>query len=170
MTIKHEFSVEIEEEKRNFILSSHTRPGAKPDFHLFADVKIFKDGSGFCYSCNCVHEAPSTIDLLFAGPSCKNLSKMFADRVNYTHCYTSGEGCSGHTYIYGVLEASRRTCPAILFFENVLGVAESATVGGVKVAPPIKASWFILCVFRCMSEYSILYILLRQDGTYYKHI
>ena len=144
VAVKHDFSVEIDPDKRNFIIQAHTPAGSKPDFHVFGDVKVFHDGSGHCFTCNCTHAAPRSVDVLFAGPSCKKLSKQFTDRGSFGDCYTSGKGCSGHTYVYGVLEASRQTCPAILFFENVLGVAESATVGGVKVAAPIKASWLYI--------------------------
>ena len=146
--IRHGFSVEIDPFKRNFILEAHTPAGSKPDFHLFEDVSIFKDGSGHCYTCGHVHNAPDNVDILFVGPSCKNLSKMFEDRQSFLKCYESGEGSSGHTYLHGVLEASRATSPAMIFFENVTGVAESGKVNGVKVAPPIKANDYLpLCWF-----------------------
>ena len=146
--IRHGFSVEIDTFKRNFILEAHTPAGSKPDFHLFEDVSIFKDGSGHCYTCGHVHNAPDNVDILFVGPSRKNLSKMFEDRQSFLKCYESGEGSSGHTYLHGVLEASRATSPAMIFFENVTGVAESGKVNGVKVAPPIKANDYLpLCWF-----------------------
>ena len=155
--VNHTFSVEIDEDKRNFILASHVAPGQKPNFHLFSDVKIFKDGSGYCYTCGCIHAAPSMVDLMFAGPSCKKLSKEFTNRQGYANCYSSGDGCSGHTYVFGVLEACRTTSPAVLFFENVLGVAETSTVNGKKIAPPITVSWIILFRFCCKHS---IYIIL----------
>ena len=133
--------MEIEEEKRNFIIASQTMPGQEPKFHMFEDVSVFKKGSGYCFTCGCTHSSALPVSLLFAGPSCKNLSKMFTDRNDFADCYNSGEGCSGHTYLHGVLQAAIVTNPAVLFFENVLGVSESATVRGKKVDPPIKASW-----------------------------
>ena len=36
------------------------------------------------------------------------------------------DGCSGLTYKLGLLEAAMKTHPAVLFYENVLGVAEQS--------------------------------------------
>lgn len=124
-------------------MNAHTLPKKKPSFHLFDNVKVFKDGWAFCYTCNCNHEAPTTCDLLFAGPSCKNLSGEFADRSAFTRCYETGEGSSGFTYVHGVLEAARATSPAVLYFENVLGVSKSSVVAGARVPAPIQAKDYI---------------------------
>lgn len=138
--IHHEFSCEIDPVKRQFIIDAHTVLGSKPNFHLFDDVKVFKDGKGFCQVCNCNHAVDSTVDLLFAGPSCKNLSAMFKERKDYAGCYETGDGSSGFTYQHGVLDAIKSTNPAVLYFENVVGVAQSRRLpNGEKTTPAIQA-------------------------------
>ena len=122
-------------------MKAHTKEGCKPSFHMFEDVAIFKTGSGYCHTCKCEHAPPSSIDIIFAGPSCKNLSLMFRERKNYSDCYKTGDGCSGFTYHHGVLDAIDMTSPAVLFFENVLGVADSKIVHGKKSTPPIEARY-----------------------------
>ena len=124
--ILHLFSVEIDPGKRKFIARAHTPPGKKPSFHIFSDVRIFSDGNGFCDTCQRVHEAPNDVDILFVGPSCKKLSKEFLGRDAYKKCYISGDGCSGYTYVHGCRGGVEATSPAVMFFENVLGVAESS--------------------------------------------
>lgn len=139
--------MEICPEKRQFIMAAHTPPGSKPSFHLFGDVSVFQEGSGHCFTCDRVHDAPSSVDLLFAGPSCKNLSKMFQNRAAYADCYTTGDGESGHTYRCGVLEAILSTCPAVMFFENVLGVREQPLVKGVRCQSAMEARLCRWCPF-----------------------
>ena len=54
--------------------------------------------------------------------------------------YTSGNGCSGSTYQGGVREAAKRTNPALVIFENVIGVAESTRDGkGIRQEPAVQA-------------------------------
>ena len=142
MKIHHEFSCEIDPIKRQFILDAHTQPGSKPRFHLYRDVKVFEAGEGFCEVCNCCHAVQSTVDLLFAGPSCKNLSLMNKERKNFVDCYETGDGCSGFTYQHGVIDAIKVTSPAVLYFENVVGVAQSRQVKkGEKTTPAIQARY-----------------------------
>ena len=149
VAVAHKFSVEIDPVKRRFILGAHTPKGEAASFHLFGDVRVFAEGSGFCYSCDCEHKVPNDVDLLFAGPSCKNISKEFQGRESYAGCYTNGQGSSGYTYLHGVVNAVRHTSPAVLFFENVLGVAESMKIDGVKQKPGIEA--------RLAEEYIYIY-------------
>ena len=125
--IQHKFSVEIEPYKRKFIAEAHTAPGQQASFHLFHDVRVFSDGKGYCDTCGCVHATPSDVDILFVGPSCKSISKEFLDRLQYATCYTTGKGTSGYTYVHGVRAAVAATSPALLHFENVLGVAEKSS-------------------------------------------
>ena len=141
--VQHKFSAEIENFKRQFILDAHSPYDEKPKFHLFSDVKVFSDGEGFCSVCDKVHKIPTEVDVLFVGPSCKNLSKEFLKRVSFADCYSTGNGSSGYTYVHGVRAPLQRTNPMLLFFENVLGVAESQTSNGVKTTPPVEAG----CVF-----------------------
>lgn len=84
--VKHEFSVEVEDAKRQFIMSAH---GQK--MHLFDDVSIFSpesvDADHYCYTCQRRHGLPESIDILASGPSCKNLSLMFQQRDAYQQCF-----------------------------------------------------------------------------------
>lgn len=84
---KHVLSVEIEPFKREFLMAAHTNPGEDCPFHVFADVKVFEDGKGFCYSCQTEHDANIPLDVLFAGPSCKNVSKEFIEKRQYAQCH-----------------------------------------------------------------------------------
>lgn len=160
MHLHHEFSVEVDPVKRKFILDAHTKPGSKPTFHLFQDVKCFKDGSGFCDTCNCSHKVPESVDLLFAGPSCKNLSGMFTERKQFSDCYKTGEGSSGYTYQHGVLDAIATTNPAVLYFENVVGVEQSRSVDGAKTVPPIQARW--VCIYIIHAKRLYIYTYIRK--------
>ena len=63
--------------------------------------------------------------------------------------YVTGDGCSGITYKLGLLEAAKKTHPALLMYENVVGVAERATAeDGSKLPPLTEASshsgWWVL--------------------------
>ena len=121
-------------------MDSQTEPGSKHLFHLYDDVKVFHTGEGYCHTCECVHTVASTVDLLFAGPSCKNFSGMFKDRKMYADCYETGDGSSGYTYQHGVLDAITVTNPALLYFENVLSVAQSRRLAdGSRSTPAIQA-------------------------------
>ena len=100
--IKHVFSCEAQEQKRTLLLKEH------PDvLHCFEDVAFFKDGRGFCSKCQCNHSLSTLdlgIDLLIAGPSCKNLSRLSTKRKAHAGSYTSQDdpsGCSAITYQYG---------------------------------------------------------------------
>ena len=156
--LRHEFSVEIEPYKRKFIADAHTAKGEKPTFHLFSDVRIFADGKGYCDTCGCVHNAPAEVDILFVGPSCKSISLENADRSSYKHCYSTGEGSSGYTYQHGVKGAVSSTNPALLFFENVLGVMFAVN----KKPSPMEATGFRFISnsgFRCCITVVYIYIV-----------
>ena len=161
ISVRHVFSVEIDATKRSFIMKAHTKEGCTPNFHMFEDVELFKSGSGFCHTCQCKQGPPSTVDSIFAGPSCKKLSLMFADRKEYFNCYETGDGCSGFTYRHGVCDAISMTNPAVLFFENVLGVADSKVVNGKKSVPPIQAtndkivSYMHIYIYICIYIYTV---------------
>lgn len=54
--------------------------------------------------------------------------------------YLTGDGSSGRTYQQGVVAATESCCPALVFYENVTGVADrSKTVqkGQVEILPPL---------------------------------
>lgn len=57
--------------------------------------------------------------------------------------YKSGKGCSGQTYQAGVKEATRRTNPAIVIFENVTGVADRSRDSKGKVREPAIEAGFL---------------------------
>ncbi len=84
--VKHVFSVEVNEQKRNFIMQAH---GMDDGTHLFGDVAIFDspDAMHYCFSCGKSHKLPEAIDLLASGPSCKKLSKMNRYRSGYSGCF-----------------------------------------------------------------------------------
>ena len=111
---------------------------------------MFYDKRGYCFTCECEHEVPVEVDALIVGPSCTSISKENRERESYPGCYSSGDGSSGYTYSYGVVEAIKCTNPAVLFFENVLGVAEYSTdkKSCKKIDPPVKAR------VRRLSQYS----------------
>jgi hypothetical protein len=80
---EHRFSVEKCEFKRNFIKDAHC--GDKK-VHLFDDVLLFRTGRGYCYSCNEIHDAPTNVDILFCGSTCKSLSRMNTKRQEFSNC------------------------------------------------------------------------------------
>lgn len=140
--VRHVFSVEIEDFKREFIKSAHTPPGNKPEFCLFDDVAILEKDTAFCYTCNREHETALDVDVYFVGPSCKNISYENPRAKEFASCYTSGDGCSGATYQLGFRHAVRVTCPAVAFFENTKGVADRVKdVNGQKQRPRIEVHW-----------------------------
>ncbi|CAK9003637.1 Malate dehydrogenase 2 [Durusdinium trenchii] len=76
--------------------------------HIFADVQVFKDLSGWCYHCNMAHNISSEefkLDLFICGPSCKDLSRLNNSRIHAVGCYGKDEndqvGTSGPTYHFG---------------------------------------------------------------------
>lgn len=101
--VSHIFSVEIDEFKRSIIAASHSPK------HMFSDVSCFHTLKGFCHQCQADHdlrEIDLGIDILAAGPSCKDLSHLNNQRSAKHGCYERDEdgihsGTSGPTYIYG---------------------------------------------------------------------
>lgn len=93
--IKHAFSVENDSSKRDFILNAHGNGSDSTSdhgFHLFDDVKVLASDANeevYCHSCGSKHTVPESVDVLIAGPSCKNLSKMFANRTDFVNCFSA---------------------------------------------------------------------------------
>jgi hypothetical protein len=104
VTVKHTFSVELEESKRAFIMAAH---GVHDDMHIFGDVNIFHAPSEdhYCYTCQRSHALPHGVDLLASGPSCKNLSKQFSNRAAYSGGFLVYR-CTVRTVLYAVLYCS----------------------------------------------------------------
>ena len=123
--VRHVLSIEIEEFKREFIKRAHTIPGEEHSFCLFDDVAVMDQKDAWCYTCNKKHSTVVTCDVFFSGPSCKGISYENSNMPKWASCYSDHQGCSGHTYQYGFKQAVQVTCPAIAFFENTKGVADS---------------------------------------------
>lgn len=67
---RHVLSVELQHQKRDYILDEH-----RPD-HVFEDVSCFSKGSAHCFRCCKVHDvSPATVglDIYVCGPSCKDM-------------------------------------------------------------------------------------------------
>lgn len=140
--VRHVLSIEIEEYKREFIKAAHTPPGEQPEFCMFDDVEVLEKMVGFCYICNKEHDVSMDIDAYFVGPSCKNISYENTNSSKWANCYTDHDGCSGATYRLGVKKGIEMTCPAIAFYENTKGVADSVRdPQGVKHRPRIEAQF-----------------------------
>ena len=90
ISVRHCFSVEKAEFKRQFIMRAHKVEGET--FHVFDDVEIFETGRGFCHTCQSLHEVPS-VDLLFCGSSCKDFSRMNTRRKDFTKCASAIHIC-----------------------------------------------------------------------------
>lgn len=75
--------------------------------HFFDDVEVFDKGWGFCHVCSREHAINTTtcpIDWLIAGPVCKDISKLKANRSKFAGCYQEAapnQGTSGSTYQSG---------------------------------------------------------------------
>lgn len=140
MNVHHVLSVEIEEVKRQFIIDAHTPAGQSPEFCLFDDVAMFDRSTAYCYTCCKEHSTAFDLDVLFTGPSCKNCSYEFSNRAHYADCYTTHDGTSGSTYQLGFKKAIEQMCPAVAFFENTAGVADSVkNAHGIKQRPRTEA-------------------------------
>ena len=83
VSVHHDFSVEKEQSKRDFICAAHH--AGETNMHLFGDVDIFHspDEEHHCFTCNRAHKLPDNVDILASGPSCKKISRMNCKRVNY---------------------------------------------------------------------------------------
>ena len=85
--VRHVFSAELDEKKRDYILAT-----SNPD-HCYGDVKCFRDRKAHCYVCGHEHvidSDESNIDILAAGPSCKDLSSLTESMYSfyiYTYIY-----------------------------------------------------------------------------------
>lgn len=99
--IVHVFSVELNDDKRRLLMKQHTDVK-----HVFSDVNVFEHGKGFCHVCrqDCtISRDTMGIDMLIAGPSCKDLSKLNRARTNFAGAYEEEDpsGTSGPTYRSG---------------------------------------------------------------------
>ena len=130
--VAHIFSCESNEKKRNLILQMET--GLQ---HCFDNVDVFSAKRGYCYVCRTAHNIDSStcpIDVLFCGPSCKNLSKLNADRGSYYGCYHGSDaedtpGTSGPTYKHGFKNVSQLSCARILTVLPISFFPKQFTVG-----------------------------------------
>lgn len=153
MKVRHVLSVEIEDFKRNFIVNAHTLPGETPEYCLFDDVAVMDADSAYCYTCKRKHSTQIACDVLFSGPSCKNISYENPKMSQWASCYDDGTGCSGHTYKYGFKKSIEIVNPAVAFFENTKGVADQVKDStGKKQRPRIQAVVYkkvFMCVGSC---------------------
>lgn len=69
--LRHIFSCELDDAKRSYIQEAFEEVD-----HIFADCRVFSEGAGYCSVCKKEHRIDGKlhIDLLLAGPSCKDLS------------------------------------------------------------------------------------------------
>ena len=69
--MEHVFSAELDPDKRAYILEAF-----EDVKHVFGDVECFSRGEGWCFRCCKNHsiDESMTVDVLLAGPSCKDLS------------------------------------------------------------------------------------------------
>ena len=169
VAVQHVLSIEIEHFKREFIKSAHTAPGEKHQFCLFDDVGVMNKKNAFCFTCNKNHRTDVSCDVFYCGPSCKNISYENANMQQWADCYNpendgDDQGCSGYTYKHGFKKAIEVTCPAIAFFENTKGVADSITDSNqVKQRPRVEE---LVCVHACFYECAhaiYLYHILRDE-------
>lgn len=123
--VQHVLAIEIDDWKREFIVSSHTPPGQKPSFCLFDDVAVLEQDEAFCHTCGKKHSTSIDLDVLLSGPSCKENSYQNMNRAQFSDNYATFEGSSGSTYKLGYKGAIARCNPAITFFENTTGVADA---------------------------------------------
>jgi hypothetical protein len=175
--VHHVLSVEVEEFKREFIMAAHTRPGEKHEFCMFDDVAVLDQESAFYYTCQKTRSTHVTCDVFFSSPSCKGISYENPKRAKWASCYTNHEGCSGHTYRYGFKKGIEVTCPAVGFFENTKGVADSVKDEyGVKQPPRIEAmgcklfSIYLSFFYIFIDIYIYLYICLLFECLNHKYI
>ena len=72
--MRHVFSVECEEAKRQYILEAHKAE------HVYEDVKSISSGTAFCYRCQRDHAlSHQELDLFICGPSCRDMSDMASE-------------------------------------------------------------------------------------------
>ena len=83
---RHELAVELEEWKRKFLMAAHTPADEECDFHVFDDVACFSQSTAYCHSCRKTHPTCIQLDVLWTGPSCKDVSKENADKSSYADC------------------------------------------------------------------------------------
>ena len=141
--VQHVLSIESEDWKREFIVSSHTIPGEKPSFCLFNDVAVLEQDEAFCHTCGKKHSTSIDLDVLLSGPSCKDNSYQKQNRTEYTDNYVTFEGTSGSTYKLGYKGAIARCNPAVSFFENTVGVADAPKdKSGVRQRSRVEA-WML---------------------------
>ena len=102
------FSCEYDDQKRRWLLM---QGGMQ---HMFKDVADFDKGRGYWYVCcvdHAIDQETCGIDLLQAGPSCRDLSRCNNSRKSHAGCYAdederNGSGTSATTYKFGFRKAS----------------------------------------------------------------
>lgn len=90
--MKHVFSAEVDEAKRNYIMESFQVE------HIFGDVRGFSHGAGYCWVCKREHSMDAeTLDIhiFFCGPSCKDLSALDSDLILFS---LQGDECCGSSF------------------------------------------------------------------------
>ncbi len=138
----HEFSVELDETKREWI-----KKGAKGLKALFADATTMSKDVEWCYLANSNVVIPP-VDLLIAGFSCKALSGMNNDAKELRRQMAKGAwekaGCSGRTLL-GIIKYLEKHRPAVFIWENVWAImfkTESGCVIDSVVSAINKAGGF----------------------------
>lgn len=110
------FSCEKIKKKRDLLLKDGQMD------HFFADVEDFERKRGYCFRCRTTHEiSPMNcqIDVLEAGPSCKDVSRLNVNRASHAGCYASTKdtsGTSGGTYTAGFKQAGLICMCILLMF------------------------------------------------------
>ena len=71
LEVVHVLSVEKDPNKIKCILEAH-----RSVLHVFDNVDVFEQGSGYCYKCEKTHSLDEigNIDIFGCGPSCKDMS------------------------------------------------------------------------------------------------
>ena len=130
--MKQIFACEINPEKRALIRKQNPKI-----LHLFSDVRVFSEGRGYCEVCNADHTIDDqhfSIDVLFSGPSCKDISRLNSKRGSfvgtYSHKGKAEVGTSGPTYEHGYRAVTWRAVPPLLVAEPDFCKFQNQTVLG----------------------------------------
>ena len=106
ISVRHVFSCEIDEAKRDILLA---QGGME---HLFSDVLDFEKGQAYCFICrrrHAINTAICGIDVLQTGTACTDLSRCNNDRKKHAGSYTGdsevANGVSSLTYRAGFKKA-----------------------------------------------------------------
>ena len=130
------FCAEIDKNKRQWLMHHHQVWGEK-ECHVFEDVGHVADGGGTCSS----HSKPGAtvscnspeVDILCAGTSCKDFSRMnksmrgSAATLLSQNAAGAGSSTSFHTY-QAAKQYIRKYRPKIVFLENSEGILDKPKV------------------------------------------